>query len=142
MTDKLDTAAIQTRMEALAGFTPGPWGTETDLPYNTMPRVSGADGSLICECGNVSTDQDQWESDARLIAAAPDMHEAITALSERCRVLEEALSGLELACDQLASTRTHEVYLAMIDSGQADALLSLDARRQAARAALAQKEGK
>ena len=67
---------------------------------------------------------------------ADEAADAITALSERCRVLDEALSGLEWACDQLASTRTHEVYLAMIDSGQADALLSLDARRQSARAAL------
>ena len=112
MTDQLDTIAIRGQMAALTGFTPEHWNA------------------------------DQVRQNARLIAAAPDMHEAITALSERCRVLEEALSGLEWACDQLASTRTHEVYLAMIDSGQADALLSLDARRQAARAALAQKEGK
>lgn len=78
-----------------------------------------ANGDARCTCG-----------------IGQDAAAAIAALSERCRVLEEALSGLEWACDQLASTRTHEVYLAMIDSGQADALLSLDARRQAARAAL------
>ena len=82
-----DTTAIRAQMEALDGHTPGPWDTETGLPYNTMPRVSGADGSLICECGNVSTDQDQWESDARLIAAAPDMRETILAL---CDALDAA----------------------------------------------------
>ena len=92
MTDKLDTAAIRAQMEALAGFTPGPWDTETDLPYNTMPRVSGADGSLICECGNVSTDQDQWESDARLIAAAPDMRATIIALCDEVERLRTALA--------------------------------------------------
>ncbi|MDQ7262448.1 hypothetical protein NM680_11650 [Paracoccus sp. PS-1] len=62
--------------------------------------------------------------------------DTITALAEENRRLREALSGLEWACDQLASTRTHEVYLAMINSGQSAALLSLDARRQAARTAL------
>ena len=67
---------------------------------------------------------------------ADEAANTIKAQAERIEVLEEALSGLEWACDQLASNRTHEVYLAMIDSGQADALLSLDARRQAARAAL------
>ena len=139
-----DTKAIRAQMEAMTGFTAGPWNT--DLGETTY-RVK-ADGMNIATANFVTLldriPTDQVGQNTRLIAAAPDMHEAadaITALSERCRVLEEALSGLEWACDQLASTRTHEVYLAMIDSGQADALLSLDARRQAARAALAQKGG-
>lgn len=50
--------------------------------------------------------------------------------------LREALTGIERACEQLAATRTRDVYLAMIDSGQGDALMSLDAWRQSARAAL------
>ena len=136
-----DTKAIREKMEAMAGFTAGPWDADLGETY----RVK-ADGMNIATANFVTLldriPTDQVRQNVRLIAAAPDMHEAITALSERCRVLEEALSGLEWACDQLASTRTHEVYLAMIDSGQADALLSLDARRQAARTALAQKEGK
>ena len=136
-----DTKAIRAQMEALTGFTAGPWNADLGETY----RVK-ADGMNIATANFVTLldriPTDQVGQNVRLIAAAPDMHEAITALSERCRVLEEALSGLEWACDQLASTRTHEVYLAMIDSGQADALLSLDARRQAARAVLAQKEGK
>ena len=55
----------------------------------------------------------------------------------RTAALVEAARGIEWANEQLAATRTHAVYLAMIDSGQSDALLSLDARRQALRAALA-----
>jgi len=51
--------------------------------------------------------------------------------------LVETLLGLEQACEQLAATRTREVYFAMIESGQSEAMLSLDARRQAARQALA-----
>lgn len=53
--------------------------------------------------------------------------------------LREALQGLEWACEQLAATRSIEIYTAMIDGGQTDALLSLDARRHAARAALEEK---
>lgn len=51
--------------------------------------------------------------------------------------LRELLQCLENANEQLAATRTREVYLAMIDSGQADALLALDNARRNARAALA-----
>ena len=68
----------------------------------------------------------------RLATLTPS-HSGETGEVERLR---EALLGLEQACEQLAATRPHEVYLAMIDGGQAEALLSLDARRQAARAAL------
>lgn len=55
--------------------------------------------------------------------------------------MREALHGLEWACEQLAATRPHAAYLAMIDGGQADALLSLGARRQSARAVLAALDG-
>lgn len=61
---------------------------------------------------------------------------ALTALQAENQRLREALAGLELACDQLAATRTREVYLAMIDSGQQAALLFLDSHRGSARAAL------
>lgn len=44
-----------------------------------------------------------------------DAADALEAQAEETRRLREALSGLEWACDQLASTRTHEVYLAMVD---------------------------
>lgn len=144
MTDQLDTAAIRARMEALAGFSAGPWIYYADLP-SVEPNwhiVTTSNKMRVLANVHIEPGTAMDVANARLIAAAPDMHEAILALSERCRVLEEALSGLEWACDQLASTRTHEVYLAMIDGGQAYALLSLDSRRQAARAVLAQKEGK
>lgn len=49
----------------------------------------------------------------------------------------EKAKCLEWASEHLAATRTHEVYLAMIDSGQSDAMLSLDSSRQALRTALA-----
>lgn len=51
--------------------------------------------------------------------------------------LREALQRMEWSCEQLAATRTVEVYDAMIQSGQTDALLELDNARRAARQALA-----
>lgn len=144
-----DTKAIRENMEALGGGTTGQRYVNEPKKMELIGRIHRVLNPENCsaefvlawdrpEAGGVDeTDEDI----ARLIAAGADMRETILALCERCRVLEEALSGLEWACDQLASTRTHEVYLAMIDSGQADALLSLDARRQAARAVLAQKGG-
>lgn len=60
-----------------AQHTPGPWTAERDLPHNRMPRVHGGDRSLICECGNMGTEQDQWEANARLIAATPELLEAL-----------------------------------------------------------------
>ncbi|MDQ7262769.1 hypothetical protein NM680_13300 [Paracoccus sp. PS-1] len=92
---------------------------------------------VVARCG---TDSTMRHSAYAFMAQDPDgdyvTYSAYAAQAEENRRLREALSGLEWACDQLASTRTHEVYLAMIDSGQSAALLSLDARRQAARTAL------
>lgn len=47
--------------------------------------------------------------------------------------LREALRRMEDCFEQLASTRTHEIYLAMIDGGQGQALLDLDNARRNAR---------
>ena len=77
----------------------------------------------------------EYSMGAMLADEAADRIEALEAANARLR---EALLGLEHACQQLAATRPHEVYLAMVDGGQSDALLSLDARRIAARAALAE----
>lgn len=55
---------------------------------------------------------------------------------ERIALLREALLGFEHACEQLAATRSHEIYTAMIDGGQAQELLELDNARRRARALL------
>jgi hypothetical protein len=57
----------------LDGTAPGPYATERDLPHNCRPRIWGADGSLICEVGSMGTSQDEWEANAALLAAAPDL---------------------------------------------------------------------
>jgi hypothetical protein len=50
--------------------------------------------------------------------------------------LREALLGLEHACEQLASTRSLEIYSAMIDGGQTQELIELDNARRRARTLL------
>lgn len=52
----------------------------------------------------------------------------------RIAALREALLSFEYACEQLAATRTHEIYTAMIDGGQTQELLELDNARRRARA--------
>jgi hypothetical protein len=54
--------------------------------------------------------------------------------------LREALARMENCCEYLASTRSHEIYVAMIDGGQAQALLDLDAARRNAREVIAATE--
>lgn len=97
-----DKGKARELVERLTGFTPGPWTGEVDLPYNVMPRVHGADGSLICVVGNTACDQDEWEANARLIFSAPDMHRLLTALLAENDLLREALDAARNACDERA----------------------------------------
>lgn len=72
-----------------ATHTPLPWAAERDLPHNRMPRVhSSADGSLICECGNMGTTPDQWEANAAFIVRAVNSHhDLIEALREARKII-------------------------------------------------------
>lgn len=60
-------------------WTPGPW--KQSLPDDTA--IYGADGWPVCETGvNQGYDEhfERIEADARLIAAAPDLYEALVAI--------------------------------------------------------------
>jgi hypothetical protein len=48
---------------------------------------------------------------------------------------------MEYACEQLAATRSMKIYEAMIEGGQAQALLELDNARRAARVNLLRMSG-
>ena len=103
-----DTAAIRAQMEVLTGFTPGPWtskamgGSSTVLTIGCPPRndrrctaTFGHQGEHSC-IAYPFVGEDYREvrfdfvcfghEDARLIAAAPDMHATILAL---CDALDE-----------------------------------------------------
>ena len=85
MTDQLDTIAIRAQMEALTGFTAGPWRDEdgviqsqTTVWQNGVKQVGWDYATILAE---VTDDWDQ-AANARLIAAAPDMHATILALCD------------------------------------------------------------
>lgn len=73
----------------------------------------------------------------RVLAAAPTPPAAEAPGQEpRADTLRSVIARLESACELLASTRPQAAYIAMIDGGQADALLALDEVRQEARTVL------
>lgn len=51
----------------MSGHTPGPW-----VPHEWRVFAAGEHGNLICDCAE--------DRDARLIAAAPEMYEALKRL--------------------------------------------------------------
>jgi len=64
--------------------TPGPWSYEkgTGLIYpsnSTVKHVAHVFG-LVPDIGNANKNYDEWEANARLIAAAPDLLEAAKAV--------------------------------------------------------------
>ena len=72
MTDLTDEAV----KALLDRATPGPWQSSAaaeQLPFGVMPRIYSADGTLLAEVGNLTLDQDAWEANAHLIAAAPGL---------------------------------------------------------------------
>lgn len=71
-------------------FTPGPWfyisGPALNGRYHAGHADVGAeDFALVCEC--YEGDEDEQEANARLIAAAPELYEA----------LRKAIANLEMA---------------------------------------------
>ena len=119
-----DTKAIRALMEALTGFTAGPWRDEdgviqsqTTVWQNGVKQVGWDYATILAE---VTDDWDQ-AANARLIAAAPDMRATILALCD-------TVDTLRADNDQLRTALTK------INVGDGWAA-------QIARAALAQKGG-
>ena len=80
-----DTTAIRAQMEALTGFTAGPWRDEdgviqsqTTVWQNGVKQVGWDYATILAE---VTDDWDQ-AANARLIAAAPDLLEALIELAD------------------------------------------------------------
>lgn len=69
--------------EALQGHTPGPWthkATAGDHDFAVYPEATGRDVALV---------RDFNEANARLIAAAPEMLEALQQLYEHCSMVHK-----------------------------------------------------
>ena len=88
---KIDTKAIRAQMEAMTGFTAGPWKVSPTDDTNVITN----DREMVAEIAGDYNDPDLWpimEADTRLIAAAPDMRETILAL---CDALDAAQAEIE-----------------------------------------------
>ena len=70
-------------------MTPGPWIAE--IGNGIKPRIYG-DGRLIAQVGNAEDfvlHWKRWEADARLIASAPDMLDALIQIRGFAKVLSD-----------------------------------------------------
>lgn len=111
-----DTNAIRAQMEALTGFTAGPWRDEdgviqsqTTVWQNGVKQVGWDYAAIRAE---VTDDWDQ-AANARLIAAAPDMHATILAL---CDALDDAKAEnerLQAIIDNLHAVEENSAKLPM-----------------------------
>ena len=99
----------------MAKFTPGPWVIKHPdySPWEVIANVDGPDDGIfhydsICDCDQDSKsrlDSEETKANARLIAAAPEMYEALKACqlqllqqNNRHEYVEDALN---LACSAL-----------------------------------------
>ena len=99
-----DTAAIRALMEALTGFTAGPWRDEdgviqsqTTVWQNGVKQVGWDYATILAE---VTDDWDQ-AANARLIAAAPDMRATILALCDTVDTLRADNDQLRTALTKI-----------------------------------------
>ena len=92
--------------------TPGPWVAQTDpCHYDTLSDVVGGDGNLFVSVGGKASWQEQ-EANARLIAAAPELLEALVEVGECVRTYETEYDGrmyeICSGCDaQLSDGQSH-----------------------------------
>ena len=84
-----DLTAIRTQMETLSGFAPGPWKVN---PTDDTTVITH-DRNMVAEIDGDYNEPDLWpvmEANARLIAAAPELLEALQRLSAQCERLRMA----------------------------------------------------
>ena len=100
-----DTKAIRAQMEALEGFTPGPWYQANGSEIHDRSVMFGESGERLGSTPMLIAEaySPREEGNARLIAAAPDMHATILALCDALdemradnERLREVLKGMDL----------------------------------------------
>ena len=132
MTDKTDPRAL---VERLTGFTPGPWAYRPEK-YDDWGMVRGADKYPVASASTCRSDDfeknehrrkktDPADANARLIAAAPDLHAALRAALDRAEKAEaerdeqvdwvKSLSDDVIAAEAKASKARAEGYAQAVD---------------------------
>lgn len=127
-----DTNAIRAQMEALEGFTPGPWNADLGETYRVR-----ADGMNIATANFVTLldriPTDQVRQNARLIASAPDMHATIFALCDALDELRAENERLQAIIDNLHAVEEKYRETANADFHRANRLQAENERLRADR---------
>lgn len=66
----------------MSAWTKGPWKKAEPVPERHAIRILGADGGLVAEARGASGPWTQVTCNARLIAACPDLYDALERLVE------------------------------------------------------------
>lgn len=88
----------------MSNHTPGPWNTNGE--GNTGYRIKTATKEGFSLIPNIEMTRDEMQANARLIAAAPDILQALTAILALSHLIPQPAThdGLQLA-DALAAAR-------------------------------------
>jgi hypothetical protein len=77
------------------GHTELPFRFEYDGTYRRKPRIYGADGRLVAECGNAEDDQERWEADAQFIVTAVNTYPAVEGLVKALEFISDHINDPE-----------------------------------------------
>lgn len=87
------------------GLPEGPWKHDPSEGYGYKPRVHGG-GRLICEVGNAQDELwEQWEIEARAIAALPSLFAAL----ERMAQIANVPDGISAETDAIIAAQNTEI---------------------------------
>ena len=102
MTGNFNTTEARALVERLTGFTPGPWTFEMEQDEWPDHALIGGDGDTV-----LSFDFDLGfsvhDANARLIAAAPDLHRHLAAALDEIERLETQIRSLDHALNFILS---------------------------------------
>jgi len=135
---------MKTREDILSPAVPEGWWLAPDEPSEEMwaAYFNAVDVVFARQRDGAKAEGRGWKGMPAVVwdamrAAAPTPPAAEAPGQEPVvETLRSVIARLESACELLASTRPQAAYIAMIDGGQADALLALDEARQEARTVL------
>ena len=130
MTDTDPLAAARALIELLTNYTPGPWVRDC---WDILGKAPGT-GVVAEVCRPGELDSEFWkdgepDNNARLIAAAPDLHAHLTAALDEIERLREAL-------EQIAAQKRTDELVTALDVEFADFEDGYDLCIDCARAAL------